>query len=47
MEKVITAKMTLKYVRCELNESQTLEEAKARVNELIMLLNTAEKITFT
>jgi hypothetical protein len=40
-EKRKTAKLTLKYVRCELNESNTLQEAKARVDELLWLLNTA------
>jgi hypothetical protein len=43
-EEVKTAKVTLKMARCELNESRTLEEAKTRIDELLWLLDTAEKL---
>ncbi len=44
LETLDRCKGLLAVVQCELTESKTLEEAKGRINGLIMLMTMAEKL---
>lgn len=44
IEAVDREKTLLEYIRCELNESKTLEEAKDRVDGTLMLMTMLKKV---